>query len=69
MDINILDINIRTADKSDFNVLVRLYYDFYRELRDKQGGNVEDIKKIEASVKRYIDDPHCVIFWRLLMEM
>ena len=57
-----LNINVGVADKSDFEVLTKLYYDFYCELRNKQGCKAENIEEIEASVKRYINDPHSVIF-------
>ncbi|MHA1722916.1 MAG: GNAT family N-acetyltransferase [Candidatus Baldrarchaeia archaeon] len=50
------------AEIRDLETLAKLYYDFYYELRDKQGCRAEDIEEIKSSVKSYISDPHNVIF-------
>lgn len=57
-----MPINVRIANASDFEVLVRLYNDFYAELRGKQGWRAEDAEAIRSSVKQYIEDAHSVIF-------
>ena len=57
-----MDISVRAAGGGDFKVLVKLYHEFYSDLRSRQGCRVEDIKEIEASVERYMSDPHSAIF-------
>ena len=57
-----MSISVRIADIGDLEVLASLYYDFYYELRSKQGCKAEDIDEIRASVKHYISDSHSVIF-------
>jgi ribosomal protein S18 acetylase RimI-like enzyme len=57
-----LPINVRIANASDFEVLARLYNDFYVELRGKQGWRAEDVEAIRSSVKQYIEDASNVIF-------
>lgn len=57
-----LPISMRTACASDFEALVRLYFDFYSELREKQGWRAENAESIRSSVKQYIEDSGSVIF-------
>ena len=57
-----MNISVKKADMRDLEVLAKLYYDFYYELRDKQGCRAEDFEEIKASVKFYISDPRNVVF-------
>ena len=57
-----MSISVRIVDVGDLETLAKLYYNFYYELRNKQGWKGEDIEEIRASVKRYVSDPQNVIF-------
>jgi len=57
-----LSIDVKTADAENFEALVRLYYKFWSELRDKQGCRAEEVDEIRASVKCYLVDSKNVIF-------
>lgn len=63
-----MNINVKMADIHDIETIAKLYYDFYYELRDKQGCKVEDIEELKNSVKYYINDPHNVIFLAFVNE-
>ena len=57
-----LSIDVKIADVENFEALVRLYYEFWSELRDKQGCRAEKIDEIRASVKCYLVDSKNAIF-------